>query len=69
MPGLVVSPMKCATCGQITVFEITPPAPGKSKSFAFRCAYGDHLATNAQGGAEIVDLTNYDQSKLKKVRI
>jgi hypothetical protein len=61
--------MKCANGGEVTIFEVSPPAPGTEKSFQFQCAYGNHLATNEAGGAEIVGLKNYDEAKLKKVRI
>jgi hypothetical protein len=66
---IVRNPMKCAQCGQVTIFEIDMPAAGKPKSLQFKCAYGDHLATNAAGGGETVDLKNYDESRLKKVRL
>jgi hypothetical protein len=62
------APIKCATCGEVTIFEIPAPGPGKSKTFEFRCPKG-HLATNPQGGAEVVDLKDYDESKLKRVRL
>ena len=67
MPS-VLSPMKCATCGEVTIFEIVAPVAGEKKSFEFMCPNG-HPATNSKGGAEIVDLKNYDASKLKRVKV
>jgi len=63
----VISPVKCAQCGEVTIFEIVAPAQGK-KSFSLDCPNG-HPATNAAGGAEVVDLAKYDQSKLRRVRV
>jgi len=66
-PPRVIAPMKCSHCGNVTVFEIQTPPAGGSKSFEFRCAYCNELATTEGGGAEVVDLKDYDEQTLKRV--
>ena len=69
MSVMVKSPMKCANCGDVTVFIIhAPKAPGSKRTFAFGCPKG-HLATNSAGGGEVVDLKDYDESKLPVVHL
>jgi hypothetical protein len=53
----------------VRIFELSPSAQGKEKSFQLKCDHGDHLATNAEGGAVVVDLKDYDEKKLKRVLI
>ena len=65
MPTKAISPIKCATCGEVTIFEIIAPVMG-SKTFQLLCPNG-HPATNAAGGAEVVDLKDYDVRTLKTV--
>jgi hypothetical protein len=62
------APIKCATCGDVTIFEISAPPPGASKEFQFLCPNG-HPATNEAGGAEVVDLKDYDARTLKTVAV
>ena len=61
----VIAPIKCRNCGEVTVFEIQAPMGG-SKSFQFRCPNG-HDVTDASGRYEVVDLKNYDETKLRRV--
>ena len=61
----VIAPIKCRTCGEVTVFEIQAPTSG-SKSFQFRCPNG-HDVTDASGMYEVVDLNNYHEAKLRRV--
>ena len=61
----VISPIKCRTCGEVTIFEIVPPASG-SKTFEFLCPNG-HGVMGADGKIEVVDLSKYDESKLRRV--
>jgi hypothetical protein len=61
----VVAPIKCGKCGEVTIFEIVPPTNG-GKSFQFLCPNG-HEVSDSKGGYEVVDLSNYDEKKLKRV--
>lgn len=61
----VIAPIKCVNCGEVTVFEIKAPTGG-SKSFGFECPNG-HPVTDAGGKYVVVDLKDYDQSKLRRV--
>lgn len=49
------SPIRCATCGKITLFQIEEPGPGAKVTLSFACP-GGHLASNAAGGIEVVDM-------------
>jgi hypothetical protein len=69
MAVILKSPMKCSNCGDVVLFIIhAPKAPGSKRTFAFRCPKG-HLATDPNGGAEVVDLKDYDESKLPVVHL
>lgn len=67
--AIVRNPMKCGKCGEVTIFEISPPVPGFSKSVQFICPSCGKEVANADGMYETVDLKNYDETKLKKVRL
>lgn len=59
------APIKCLNCGEVTIFEITAPSAGP-KSFRFRCPNG-HDVADASGKACVVDLRDYDETKVRRV--
>jgi hypothetical protein len=59
--------VKCATCGQVVIFEVSVQA-AVTKSFSLDCPNG-HTAHNPAGGVEVVDLRGYDRSHLAKVAL
>jgi hypothetical protein len=67
-PTKVRAPMKCGKCGEVVIYEIIAPLPGMEKTFEFICSSG-HEMQNKDGNYEVVDLKNYDESKLYRVII
>jgi hypothetical protein len=57
--------IRCATCGQVALFEFDVPTVGAMSS-SFDCPKG-HSALNPAGGVEVVDLKDYEKSRLAKV--
>ncbi len=60
--------LKCGKCGEVAVFEITPPSPGSQKSFQFICPSCGQDMRTGDGKFVDVNLKDYDESKLKHVR-
>jgi hypothetical protein len=66
---MVVSPIKCGVCTEVTVFEITTPPKGvTSKTFSLDCPNG-HPVMGPTGNIEVVDLKQYDEASLRRVRL
>jgi len=61
----LVQGIKCVNCGEVFVHEVTVRSD-REISFSLTCP-GGHLATTSEGGVEVVELRDYDQSKLRKV--
>ena len=61
----VIAPIKCGNCCEVIVFEVRAPMSG-AKSFSFDWPNG-HSVTDASGKFVVVDLKDYDQTKLKRV--
>jgi hypothetical protein len=57
--------IRCAACGQVTLFEFDVPMVGAMSS-SFDCPKS-HSALNPAGGVEVVDLEDYEKSELAKV--
>lgn len=60
-------PIKCGKCSEVTIFEMTPPAPGTQKQFQLRCSSCGNEVSSSDGNYEVVDLEKYDESKLTRV--